>query len=40
MVIPALLGGLGSLFIAAVIIVLIVAVIYFIGKFAKGFIKK
>lgn len=38
--IPALLMGLGGLFFVIVIIILIGAVIYFVGKFSKGFIKK
>ena len=40
MLIPALLRGLGGLFSVIVIIILIGILIYFIGKFSKGFIKK
>jgi len=40
MLIPALLRGLGGLFSVIVIIILIGIIIYFIGKFSKGFIKK
>lgn len=38
--IPALLMGLGGLFSIIVTVILICAIIYFIGKFSKGFIKK
>ena len=38
--IPALLMGFGSLLFILIIIVEVGAVIYFIGKFAKDFIKK
>ena len=37
--IPALLMGFGSLLFPLIIIVTVGAVIYFIGKFAKDFIK-
>ena len=37
--IPALLMGFGSLLFTLIIIVAVGAVIYFIGKFAKDFIK-
>lgn len=39
-VIPVLLMGLGGLFMLVIFIILIGAVIYFIGRFAKDFIKK
>lgn len=38
--IPALLMGLGGLFSIIITVILIGAIIYFIGKFSKGFIKK
>ena len=38
--IPALLMGFGSLLFLLIIIVAVGAVIYFVGKFAKDFIKK
>lgn len=39
-IIPALLMGFGSLLFLLIIIVAVGAVIYFVGKFAKDFIKK
>lgn len=38
-VIPALLMGLGGLFVIIILIMVVGTIIYFIGKFSKGFIK-
>jgi hypothetical protein len=39
-IIPVLLMGLGQLLFFVIIILVVGAVIYFIGKFAKDFLKK
>lgn len=38
--VPVLLMAVGSLFVGLIILVVLCAVIYFIGKFAKDFIRK
>lgn len=39
-ILPGLLASMGAIIIALIMILIIGAIIYFIGKFAKDFIKK